>query len=72
MIEVNGLFCSCVEISHETPAAQGCVRHFREIRWVGLVAINTACMRLLCFMYSLFVGHCRKSPRLFLFAFWRF
>jgi hypothetical protein len=64
MVEVNGLFYSCVAISHKAPAAHGGVRHSLEIRCVGLVAINNSRVHLLCFMYSLFVGSRRKSPRL--------
>jgi len=71
MVEVNGLFCFCVAISRRAPAEHGCVRHLREIRYVGLVAVNTACMLILYFMYSLFVGSRRKPPRLFSFVFWQ-
>jgi hypothetical protein len=65
MIEVNGLLNPCIVIPDSAPAAQGGARHLREMGCVRLVVINTACVHLLCFVYSLFVGSRRNSPRLF-------
>lgn len=69
MVEVNGSLYLCLEIPSQTPSERVAVRPLQEAARAGLVPINNEPVHFLYFMYSLFVGRCRKGPRPFPFVF---
>lgn len=65
MVEVNGSTYLCLKIPSKAPSGWASVRPLQEAAGAGLIFLNNPRVHFLCFMYSLFVGRCRKGPRPF-------
>lgn len=69
MFEVHGLLALRIMVFHGPLATQRFERRCQKVSVVRLVAVGAAYVHLLYFMYSLFVGSCRKAPRQYSSAF---
>lgn len=63
MVEVHGLLALRIANSCEALAVQGVWRLSQKAMGNDLVALGVGRAALLYFLYSLFVGSCRKAPR---------